>query len=82
MLVKVFQAVVCTVCRAVCDIEKNLCVKLDNYQESLHDARSTKRSIPQLVSEILLTIIRTERDTTINVRRSSCKIPVILGQIL
>ena len=24
-------------------IEKNLCVKLGNYQESLHDARSTKR---------------------------------------
>jgi len=23
--------------------EKNLCVKLDNYQESLYDARSTKR---------------------------------------
>ena len=22
---------------------RNLCVKLDNYQESLHDARSTKR---------------------------------------
>jgi len=24
-------------------IEENFCVKLDNYQESLHDARSTKR---------------------------------------
>jgi len=24
-------------------IERNLCVKLGNYQESLHDARSTKR---------------------------------------
>ena len=26
-------------------IERNLCFKLDNYQESLHDARSTKRNI-------------------------------------
>ena len=26
-------------------IEKNLCFKLDNYQESLHDARSTKHLI-------------------------------------
>jgi len=25
-------------------IEKNLCGELDNYQESLHDARSTKSS--------------------------------------
>jgi len=31
-------------------IEKNLCVTLVNYQESLHDARSTKCNIPSMLN--------------------------------
>jgi len=39
------------------------------------------RFFPQLLCETLFTLRRTERDMTITVCRSACKVPVIVGRV-
>jgi hypothetical protein len=77
--------------QCACDILSSVACPALQYISTLshkrYDFRKKKKFIEQkisvliplhILSETFLIIIRTERDTTINVYRSSCKVPVIV----